>query len=97
LVVGIEVDSRHAPPAQALRRADAEDGNLDAHGQRRQRDARRRRLPEATFEGERLRARKLPADNLHGVAIGDLDADGRPDIVITTKQTHNVFVYLSHH
>jgi hypothetical protein len=36
-----------------------------------------------------------PSDNLHGVAIGDLDGDGRPDIAVTTKAYHNVFVYLN--
>jgi hypothetical protein len=38
-----------------------------------------------------------PVDNVHGVAIGDLDADGRPDVVMTTKVTHRVLVYLNDH
>jgi hypothetical protein len=36
-------------------------------------------------------------DNIHGVAIGDLDADGRPDVVVTTKVTHQVYVYMNDH
>jgi hypothetical protein len=34
-------------------------------------------------------------ENLHGVAIGDLDGDGRPDVVVTTKWGHVVYVYLN--
>jgi hypothetical protein len=36
-------------------------------------------------------------DNLHGVAIGDFDGDGRPDIVVTTKAYHWLYVYLNNH
>jgi hypothetical protein len=38
-----------------------------------------------------------PSDNPHGVAIGDLDGDGRSDIVVTTKSYHDLFVYLANH
>lgn len=37
-----------------------------------------------------------PADNVHTLAVGDFDRDGRPDVAISTRTYGQILLYLNH-